>query len=52
MRMVPFDKYAKAATGLSKPSSGARAVFSGAENIERVDRLVQAVGQQFGVTLD
>jgi len=50
--MVPFDKYANAATGLSKPSSGARAVFSGAENIERVDRLVQAVGQQFGVTLD
>lgn len=50
--MVPFDKYANAATGLSKPSSGARAVFGGAENIERVDRLVQAVGQQFGVSLD
>jgi len=50
--MVPFDKYANAAIGLSKPSSGARAVFNGAKNIERVDRLVQAVGQQFGVSLD
>jgi len=50
--MVPFDKYANAATGLSKPSSGARAIFGGAENIERVDSLVQAVGQQFGVSLD
>ena len=50
--MVPFDKYAAAATGLSKPSSGARAVFNGAANIERVDSLVQAVGQQFGMSLD
>jgi hypothetical protein len=50
--MVPFDKYANAATGLSKPSSGARAIFGGAQNIERVDSLVQAVGQQFGVSLD
>ncbi|MFT4727565.1 MAG: hypothetical protein ACI9UN_002062 [Granulosicoccus sp.] len=50
--MVPFDKYANAATGLSKPSSGARAIFGGAHNIERVDSLVQAVGQQFGVSLD
>lgn len=50
--MVPFDKYANAATGLSKPSSGARAVFGGAKNIERVDSLVQAVGKQFGEELD
>lgn len=50
--MVPFDKYANAANGLTKPSSGARAIFSGAENIERVDSLVQAVGKQFGVSLD
>jgi hypothetical protein len=49
--MVPFDKYANAATGLSKPSSGARAIFSGAQNIERVDSLVQAVGRQYGVSL-
>ena len=39
--LVPFDKYAVAATGLQKPSSAARAVFSGAKNIERVDRLIQ-----------
>jgi len=50
--MVPFEKYANAATGLSKPSSGARAIFGGAQNIERVDSLVQAVGQQFGTSLD
>lgn len=50
--MVTFEKYANAATGLSKPSSGARAIFGGAQNIERVDSLVQAVGQQFGVSLD
>jgi len=50
--MVPFDKYANAATGLSKPSSGARAIFGGAENIERVDSLVEAVGKQFDVSLD
>ncbi len=50
--MVPFDKYANAAKGLSKPSSGARAVFSGANNIERVDSLVQSIGQQFNMSLD
>lgn len=38
--MVPFEKYAAAATNLQKPSSAARAVFSGAINIERVDRLI------------
>lgn len=45
--MVPFEKYAKAAEGLAKPSSGARALFGGAANIERVDALVQGVGRQF-----
>src|SRR6185295_2063343 len=38
--MVSFEKYAKAAEGLSKPSSAARALFGGAPNIERVDCLV------------
>ena len=38
--LVPFEKYAKAAEGLGKPSSAARALFAGAEHIERVDRLV------------
>ena len=50
--MVPFEKYAKAAEGLAKPSSGARALFGGAPNIERVDALVQGVGSQFDLQLD
>src|SRR5262249_31316520 len=37
--MVPFEKYAKAAEGLTQPSSAARAIFGGAEQIERVDWL-------------
>ena len=41
--IVPFEKYAAAAQGLSGPSSAARALFGGALNIERVDRLVQSV---------
>ena len=44
--LVPFEKYANAATGLANPSSAARALFGGAHNIERVDRLVQAVAAQ------
>lgn len=47
--MVPFEKYAAAAKGLVRPSSAARALFSGAPNIERVDRLVQAVAAQGGL---
>jgi len=38
--MVPFAKYATAAENLGKPSSAARAVFAGAKNIERVDKLI------------
>jgi hypothetical protein len=45
---VPFEKYAAAALGLANPSSAARALFGGAPNIERVDRLVQAVAAQKG----
>ena len=47
--MVPFEKYAAAAQGLASPSSAARALFGGAPNIERVDRLVQAVAAQKGM---
>lgn len=47
--LVPFEKYAAAAEGLSKPSSAARALFSGAPNIERVDLLVQKIGIQLGM---
>jgi hypothetical protein len=48
--MVPFEKYAKAAESLLSPSSAARALAAGAPNIERVDRLVQGVGQQRGMS--
>ncbi|MBV8334585.1 MAG: hypothetical protein JO358_03885, partial [Alphaproteobacteria bacterium] len=47
--LVPFDKYAAAALDLVRPSSAARALFAGAPNIERTDRLVQAIGAQLGV---
>jgi len=53
--MVPFDKYAKAAEGLAKASSAARALFGGAEHIERVDCLVRRIARQKGLqsgTLD
>ncbi len=46
--LVPFEKYAAAANNLLTPSSAARALFGGASNIERVDRLVQAVAKQKG----
>jgi len=49
---VPFDKYAKAAESLLKPSSAARAIDAGAKNIERVDMLVQKLGTQHGMQLD
>ncbi len=47
--LVPFEKYASAAQGLVRPSSAARALFAGAPNIERVDRLVQAIAAQKGM---
>lgn len=46
--LVPFEKYAEAARGLGKPSSAARALFGGATQIERVDRLVQRLAWQRG----
>ncbi|MBM09664.1 MAG: hypothetical protein CMF69_08835 [Magnetovibrio sp.] len=42
---VPFQKYAKAAESLMKPSSAARAIAAGAPFIERVDVLVQLIAQ-------
>jgi hypothetical protein len=47
--LVPFEKYAAAAQGLTKPSSAARALFAGAPNIERVDLLVQKIATQLGM---
>jgi hypothetical protein len=46
---VPFEKYAKAAESLLKPSSAARAVASGAPFIERVDLLVKSISHQIGM---
>jgi len=46
---VPFEKYAKAAESLLKPSSAARAVANGAPFIERVDLLVKLISCQLGM---
>lgn len=46
--LVPFEKYAAAASSLDNPSSAASALFDGATDIERVDRLVQAIALQKG----
>jgi hypothetical protein len=50
--LVPFDKYANAALSLASPSSAARALAAGAPNIERVDRLVQAIARSRGLQND
>jgi hypothetical protein len=50
--MVPFEKYAKAAEGLDKPSSAARSLFGGAEHIERVDCLVRRIAREQGFQSD
>jgi len=50
--LVPFDKYAKAAEGLAKPSSAARSLFAGATHIERVDCLVRKIAAQKGLKSD
>ena len=44
--LVPFEKYAAAAESLTRPASAARALYNGARNIERVDKLVQVVAEQ------
>ena len=46
--LVPFEKYAKAAEDLRKPSAAARALFGGASHIERVDHLIRRLADQFG----
>ncbi len=44
--LVPFEKYAAAAQGLSRPASAARALQNGATTIERADKLVQLIARQ------
>ena len=46
--LVPFEKYPPAAQSLTRPASAARALFNGAPNIERVDKLVQIIARQKG----
>src|ERR1700757_1322165 len=46
---VPFEKYAKAAESLLKPSSAGRAVAAGAPFIERVDLLVKLISRQLEI---
>ncbi len=46
---VPFEKYARAAESLLKPSSAARAVAAGAPFIERVDLLVKLISHELGM---
>src|SRR5712664_587966 len=48
--LVPFEKYAAAAHSLSRPASAARALFNGAPNIERCDKLVQLIAKQKGLS--
>lgn len=50
--LVPFEKYAKAAEDLGKPSAAARALFGGARHIERVDRLIRQIARQLGLHYD
>ncbi|MGH8705170.1 MAG: hypothetical protein ACREUO_07115, partial [Burkholderiales bacterium] len=50
--LVPFEKYAAAAQGLTGPSSAARTLFGGAPHIERVDRLVKTIAAQKGMQSD
>jgi hypothetical protein len=48
--LVPFEKYAAAAQSLTRPASAARALQNGAPNIERADKLVQAIAKQKGLS--
>ena len=50
--LVPFEKYAKAANYLTKPSSAARALLAGAKYIERTDFLVKTIAAQKGKQSD
>ena len=50
--LVPFEKYARATENLLQPSSAARALFGGADQIERVDCLVGCIARQQGLQSD
>ncbi|WP_416906967.1 MAG: hypothetical protein ACMVO5_07845 [Polymorphobacter sp.] len=48
--MVPFESYAETARRLTRPSSLARALASGATAVERIDRLVAALLEAHGMS--
>ena len=48
--LVVCDKYVAATDKLIAPSSVARAVAGGATAVERVDKLVQLIGREYGIT--
>jgi hypothetical protein len=48
--LVGFDKYVAATDKLIAPSSLARAIANGAPAVERVDKLVQLIGRERGIT--
>jgi hypothetical protein len=47
--LIPFERYASAADSLTRPSSPARALDNGALEIERADKLIQAIAAQKGL---
>ena len=48
--LVPFERYAEAATTLTMPSSLARGLAAGAKRVERVDLLLQGLADQRGLS--
>ncbi len=46
--MVPFEHYAAAAKGLTKPSSAARAIDAGATKVERSDAVILTMAEHLG----
>jgi hypothetical protein len=47
--MVPFEQYAAAAKGLTKPSSAARVIDAGAIKVERSDAIMLTMAEHLGV---
>ena len=50
--IVAFEKYANAAQSLSNPSSVARAIESGTNQVERVDLLIHSISEHLGLEFE
>ena len=46
--IIPFKSYLKASVKLDAPSSVCRSIFSGQQNVERVDKLIQSISKSIG----